>query len=172
MNDPYFNQEKKRSVEFIEPDQTLKSKVGYGGLDKTILEQAQKLIEDNTVDFVPEGMRYITALQESIKIAKQQRHKHSIDSLIAIIANPAMSLKANGGMFGYPLITQISNLLIHFIEVTNDLDNDFFNVIDGFAIALNAVLIGGVTDDSETTKGQDLYIALEDACKRYFEKTK
>jgi hypothetical protein len=164
----YFDQTKKRSAEFIKPNQSLKLAIGHGGLDTAILEQAQKVIDDNTIDFMPIATRQLSALQECIKIAKTQKNKHDTNSLIAIIVNPAMQLKANGGMFGYPIVTKISGLLIHFMEVVNDLDDNVFDLLNGFVTSLNAVIIGGIRNGD--SGGDQLFNAINDACQRYLNK--
>ena len=49
---------------------TLKAKVGSGGLSEDILNKAQALLENNTVDFQPLAEMYLTALMKGIDIAK------------------------------------------------------------------------------------------------------
>lgn len=167
-----FDQKKQRDIELITADATLKNKVGHGGLSQNILKQAQKVIDENTIDFTPIAMRDLTTLQESLKIVKRQKDKHEIDSLVAVLGAPVMQLKANGSMFGYPLISKIASLLIRFLETINTLDNDTFDVLSGFLTSFNAVLIGNIRIDDETGAGDDLYNALEDACQRYLNKVK
>lgn len=167
----YFQQNRKRHAEFIQVPKDLKEKVGSGGLDRKIIQAAQKIIEKNDVDFVPMALRHLSALREGLRLIKTQRNRFEIDGLLATISQPAIQLKSNGAMFGYSLITKISNLLIHFIEVLEKIDDDAIEVIDGFVTALNAVIIG----EMEGLGGEDgkhLYEALEDACQRYFQKNK
>ncbi len=171
MNTP-FTQEKQRNIQLIQPDENLKNKVGHGGLNQKILEKAQTIIDENTIDFIPIAMRYLSTLQETIKIAKSQRDKHETDSLIAVLGIPVMQLKANGSMFGYPLITKIAALMIRFLETVDTLNNDTFDVLSGFLTSFNAVLIGNIRMDDTTGAGDDLYNALEDACQRHLNKVK
>lgn len=170
MNDSTFSQEKKRDIELIQPDKSLKHKVGHGGLSHQILEKAQKVIEETTVDFLPVGMRHLTALQEALKIVKSQKDKHETDSLVAVLGQPLMQLKANGGMFGYPLVSKISSLMIQFLETIEHFDDDTFDLLNGFVTSLNAALIGNIHMEDETGSGNDLYNALEDACQRYLKR--
>lgn len=167
-----FTQEKQRDIQLIQPDSGLKNKVGHGGLNQNILEKAQKIIDENTIDFMPIAMRDLSTLQETLKIVKSQQDKHETDSLVAVLGIPVMQLKANGSMFGYPLITKISSLMIRFLETVDTLDNDTFDVIAGFLTSYNAVLIGNIRLDDATGAGDDLYNALEDACQRHLNKIK
>ncbi|PCI01927.1 MAG: hypothetical protein COB76_00015 [Alphaproteobacteria bacterium] len=168
-DDPYFDQSRKRSVEFIQVPNDLKDKVGSGGLDQKIIEAAQKIIEKNDVDFVPQAQRHLSALREGLRLARTQRDKFEIDGLLATIAQPTILLKSNGAMFGYPLVTKITDLMIRFIEVLEDLDDDALDVVQGFSSALNAVIVGEMRGFGGED-GKQLYQALEDACQRYFEK--
>lgn len=170
-NDPHFNQPKQRSAEFLKPDNVLKKKVGDGGLDETILQKAQELLDKNDIDFTAQGQRYLTALKEGIRLAETQRSRFDTNTLLATIIQPGMQMKANGTMFGYPLVTKIADLMIRFTEVINELDNDALEIFSGFRTALNAVILGQIRGDGGQ-EGQDLYNALNDACQRYFDKNK
>lgn len=169
--DPHFNQPVKRPVEFFNPENVLKRKVGSGGLDETVLQKAQELLESSDFDFTVQGQRYLMSLREGIRMAETQRHRFEMESLLATITHPAMQLKANGAMFGYPLVTHIADLMIRFIEVLDELDQDALDIFNGFRTAFNAVIIGHIKGDGGQ-QGQDLYTALQDACQRYFDKKK
>jgi len=169
--DPFFEQKRKRSAEFIPVPNDLKDKVGTGGLDQTIIERAQAIIDNNSFDFTPEAQRQLSALREGIRMCQTQRDRFDTDGLIAIIAQPAMQLKANGTTFGFPIVTKISDLLIRFIEVLNEIDDDAINVMSGFITALNAVIVGQIKGYGGK-EGAGLYDALEQACQRYFDKQK
>jgi len=170
-SDPHFNRPVKRPVEFFNPENILKRKVGSGGLDETILQRAQELLETNTVDFTAQGQRYLMSLREGIRMAETQSNRFEAEILLTTIIHPAIQLKANGTMFGYPLLTRIADLMIRFIEVLDDLDQDVLDIFDGFRVAFNAVIIGHIKGDGGQ-EGKDLYTALHDACQRYFDKKK
>ena len=170
-SDTHFNQPKKRDAEFIKVPNDIQNKVGRGGLSQTILDKAQDIIEKNSFDFVPEAQRQLTALREGMRMIQSQRQRFETDSLVAIISQPAIQLKSNGTTFGYPLVTKIAMLLIRFIEALNDIDDDAVDVIDGFNTALNAVIVGQMKGDGGED-GAALYDALEQACQRYFDKSK
>lgn len=166
----HYKQERKRNAEFITPPNILKQKVGFGGLHNDILDKAQSLLENHAIDFRPLGEIYLESLSNGIKYClRADLSQDDNEALIATMLYPAMQLKANGGMFHYPLITTISDKLIHFLEVIDVPDRDVVEIVTAFHTALRAILIGQVKGDGGQY-GNDLQKALEDACFRYFEK--
>ncbi len=59
----HFHQKRRRDVEFIKPANTLKAKVGYGGLSADILIKAQALLENSAVDFQPLAELYLATMR-------------------------------------------------------------------------------------------------------------
>ena len=165
----HFNQEKRRDAEFIKPPNTLKAKVGSGGISEEILEKAQALLENNSVDFQPLAEMYLSSLMRGIETANTQTQQQEIETLIAGMLYPAMQLKANGGMFHYPLVTSISDKLVQFLEVIEEPDIDAVEIVLAFHTTIRAVVLGKITGDGGS-HGQDLIDALDQACLRYFER--
>jgi hypothetical protein len=164
----HFNQKPRRKAEFIKPLNTLKTKVGYGGLSDDILTKAEILLENNTVDFQPLAEMYLATMMRGIEHAKSRPRGADDESLIAGILYPAMQLKANGGMFSYQLVTRIGDKLIQFLEVIASPDKDAIEIVLAFHTTIRAVLIGRITGDGGK-HADELMQALEEACVRYFE---
>jgi hypothetical protein len=82
---------------------------------------------------------------------------------------PAMQLKANGGMFHYPLVTSLADKLIQFLEVIAEADIAAIEIVLAFFTAIRAVVMGRITG-SGGLQGAELQQALEEACQRYFTK--
>jgi hypothetical protein len=165
-----YPQDPRRRAEFIFPTATLKNKVGSGGLDDSIIQKAQRVIEETTDDFVPMGQRYLNALQEGINMTIKERGKLDDEFLLSSILYPAMQLKANGAMFGFPLVTSISARLIRFLEQLKGPDAHALQVVTGFVQSLQAVLLMGEKDKHISAHADEIYEALDQACLRYFEK--
>jgi len=166
----HFDQEPKRNAEYIKPPNTLKAKVGSGGLSDSILEKAQLLLENNSVDFQPLAEMYLGSLMRGIDEANANCDKDIDPEItIATMLYPAMQLKANGGMFHYPLITVISDKLVQFLEVLEDADIDAIEIVLAFHTTIRAVVLGKITGDGGR-HGQELIDALDQACMRYFER--
>lgn len=165
----HYNQVPKRKAEFITPPNNLKAKVGSGGLSDDIIEKAQALLENNTVDFLPLGEMYLQNLMKAIEYSKDAHIDEDHEHLITSMLYPAMQLKANGGMFHYPLVTQIADKLIQYLEVIEAADIEALEIVMAFHTTIRAVILGRITGDGGK-HGEELIDALDKACLRYFEK--
>lgn len=165
----HYNQVPKRKAEFITPPNNLKAKVGSGGLSDDIIDKAQALLENNTVDFLPLGEMYLQSLMKAIEYCKDAHIDEDPEHLITSMLYPAMQLKANGGMFHYPLVTQIADKLIQYLEVIETPDIEAVEIVMAFHTTIRAVILGRITGDGGK-HGEELISALDDACIRYFDK--
>lgn len=165
----HYNRTPRRKAEFIKPPNTLKQKVGNGGLSDEILTKAQKLLEENTVDFRPLANMYLMSLMNGIEMAKGYSHADDTEQVIASMLYPAMQLKANGGMFRYNLVTKIADKMIQFLEVIEEPDIEAVEIVLAFHTTLEAVIQSQITGDGGQN-GTELLTALTDACMRYFDK--
>src|SRR5688572_16550192 len=111
-----------KKVDFITPPNTLKLKVGEGGIPAYVLKQCQSYLESNPVDFTPYGHRYLGQLKE-IK-TRTDRGNIDLDSIRDDLANIVMQLKSNGSMFHYQLVSMTSDVMLRFLEYAKNLDQD------------------------------------------------
>jgi hypothetical protein len=167
----HFSQKPRRSAEFIKPPNMLKTKVGTGGLSEEILNRAQDLLENNTVDFQPLAEMYLGTLLKGIELAKEADPDEDQEYVISRMLYPAMQLKANGGMFHYQLVTRIADKLIQFLEVIETADVEAIEIVLAYHTTIRAVVMGRVSGDGGR-HGTELMRALNDACMRYFDKYK
>ena len=165
----HYNQPRRRKAEFIKPPNTLKQKVGHGGLSDNILDKAQKLLEENTHDFEPLAILYLNTLMNGIEMAKGISPSDDKEEIIASMLYPSMQLKANGGMFHYSLVSIIADKLIQFLEVIEYPDIEAVEIVLAYHTTITAVIQGKILGDGGK-QGQDLLDALTDACMRYFDK--
>jgi hypothetical protein len=164
----HFHQRPRRKAEFIQPLNTLRTKVGYGGLTEDILNKAQALVENSSVDFPSMAEMYLATLMRRIDNASNPAPGENSEVLIGRLILPAMQLKANGGMFRYPLVTRMSDKLVQFLEVIAEPDRDALEIVRAFHATIRAVLLGRISGDGGK-HGADLMEALEAACLRYVE---
>ncbi len=165
----HYNQKLRRRAEFIKLPNLLKKKVGSGGLSEEILERAEKLLENNTVDFMPLGEMYLATLMKGVELAKNAGTGDDHEYIISTMLYPAMQLKANGGMFHYPLVTRVADKLIQFLEVIEHPDIEAIEIVLAFHTSIRAIVLGRVTGQGGKY-GTELLGALNAACMRYFEK--
>lgn len=149
----------------VKPENTLKKKVGNGGFDEKILVNAQKVIEENTIDFKPMALDFLNQLDGIFVDIKEEK----IDENAAHdqIMYPLMQLKAQGALFHYPLITKISYIVVDFLENVSGVDKDALEIVKAYKQSIFAVLSLKIqTDDNKI--GKELCDALVDACNRYY----
>lgn len=168
-DEKHYSQKPRRNAEFIKPPNMLKTKVGSGGLGDEILDRAQDLLENNTVDFQPLAEMYLSTLMKGIELAKEADPDDDQEYVISRMLYPGMQLKANGGMFHYPLVTRIADKLIQFLEVIEHADIEAIEIVMAFHTTIRAVVMGRVSGDGGK-HGAELMRALNDACMRYFDK--
>ncbi len=167
--DQHYKMNPRRNAEFFNPPNTLKIKVGYGGLSEDILNKAEALLQNNSMEFLPLAEMYLDALMKGIEQARTPPEGMNNDAIIAGILFPGMQLKANGGMFHYDLVTQIADRFIQFMEVIEYVDTDALEIILAFHTTIRAILLARIKGDGGK-RGKDLLDALVSACYRYLEK--
>jgi len=168
-NPKHFNQEQRRQAEFITPPNLIKRKVGSGGLSDEILEHAQKLLEDNAVDFLPLAEIYLTNLNDGINLCQNPTAEMTDEYLISTLIYPAIQLRSNGSMFNYPLITAMADKMIHFLEVIDKPNDKVIEIIIAFYATIKMVAQARIQGEGGA-KGRSLVKALDGACQRYFER--
>ncbi len=164
----HFDQKPRRQAEFMRPVPELKEKVGSGGLGDDILRRAESILENNTTDFSPLAEMYITTLTKALDNARNaipSREYH--EYAITVMIYPAMQLKANGGMFRFPLVTLLADKMVQFLEVIDTIDIDVIDLTEAFIITIRAVMASQIRDNKHP-QGQELLSALDGACRRYF----
>lgn len=154
-----------RRAELISPPNRLKEKVGSGGIDEKVLSKAQELLEKNTIHFEPIANMLLDLLSEAIADAKSDATKGE-EALNAMIY-PAMQLKAQGSMFHYPLVSDISHILVNFLETVEDVNREVLDIVVAHKMSLKAVLASHLKGDGGKT-GKELREALMEACGRYY----
>ncbi|PZQ43477.1 MAG: hypothetical protein DI551_12090 [Micavibrio aeruginosavorus] len=152
---------------FTEPDNTLKQKVGEGGIPAYLIKKCQDFLESNPVDFTPYAQRF---LQDMEDIARQiEKEDVEPAAALARIVNIIMQLKSNGSMFHYQLLSMTSDVMLRFLENVKGLDQDFLDILAVYTrivgIILNKRLNG--------TGGREGYLLTQElhgACLRYYSK--
>lgn len=159
----------KKYARFIKPPNILKEKVGSGGLSKNILEKAQQLLDENSIDFEPIAQQYMGALQVALNEAEQKGGKDQDETLLENMIKPIMQMKANGGMFKYTLVSRISDGIVLFLEHLDRIDADVLEILQAYQTTITAILHGRIQGDGGE-KGDALAMAISDACARYNKK--
>ena len=165
MAEEFQDQKKVRKAQSVVPRNKLKEKAGSGGVDDKVVARAQGLIEHNNIDFTPLAFELVGTLQKTIKEA--QSGAITGEDAISAILYPAMQLRAQGGMFHYPLITDISDILINFMETVTVIDKEVLEIVEAHKKSIRHVLTKKMRGDGGMV-GKELCSALMDSCKRYY----
>lgn len=144
----------------------MKAKAGSGGLEDWIMADAQKKMEAQAEDFTPIANEQIQALEDAI--TKTISGELSGEEMVEALIYPAMQLKAQGTMFKYPVITEICNTLVNFLDTLGeDIDDDALDVLTAHQKSISAILHHKLSGNGGDA-GHALRNALLDVCTRYY----
>ena len=156
---------------FIEPPNALKIKVGHGGIPPELLKKSQEFIESNPMRFEPYAEEYLNEIENNITKLGTHPSLKSDPRFLDEFAQPIMGLKANGGMFKYPLVSMIADVALQFLDRIDEVNPDGLEIIrahnKSISLIINAELTGYAGPE-----GQKITEELQEACNRYFKKHK
>lgn len=154
-------------VKLVVPENTLKKKVGNGGFDQVALQRAQHMIENNTVDFRPMALELSKELDTVIGTVRATTFNDP--EHMGALMYPVMQLRAQGGLFHYPLITKTSHIIIDFLENIPGLDAVVIEITDAYCKSIK-VIVANQLKDENSNDGKALCDALSGVCNRYYKR--
>jgi|GEM_PF-503224 len=161
----------KPNVRRIRASPLLKAKVGTGTIDAKKIERAQKVIDHNDVDFTSYALVFLNKIQAATIDYRKggAADRESLARRRAELAHLVMQIKANAGMFGYPLLSMLAERLLTFLESIEAVDDDVVAIVEACHTTFNLIIANRLKGDSGTY-GQELSTELRDAIMRYFTK--
>jgi hypothetical protein len=164
--DTFKDQPKLRHAEFINPPNILKKKVGSGGIDAAVLVKAQKVIDTNKTDFKPIAIELLEILDKGIEHAGSGSLKG--EAAIEAMLYPAAQLKAQGAMFRFPLVSDVSDILVSFLEtITVPPSPEVLEIVTAHKMAISVIISNDIASEMHP-HGKELKTSLLDACARYY----
>lgn len=154
---------------FIEPPNTLKVKVGHGGIPPELLKKSQDYIESSIADFSPYAQKFLDEINGYIKQLKENKDLRTDRQFINKMAQPIMNLKANGGMFKYPLVSMIADVGLQFIDRAGELNEDGIEILRAHNGSISLILANRLKGYAGP-EGNKITEELREACNRYFKK--
>lgn len=148
----------------IKPPNHIKEKIGSGGLDSRVLERAQQAIDNNTIDFRPIAQELINDLSSALEAARSGALKG--EAAIEAMIYPAMQIKAQGTMLHYMLATDVSDILVNFLENIKDTNDDLLEIVEAHKKTLTLIIVKEIKSSTGPVADQ-FKKALSDACTRY-----
>lgn len=149
----------------------LKQKIGSGPLDPKIVEQAQKAIDENKVDFTPLGMEFLDQLQKNLDEVSKTLDAKSTKKQKQLLTEPVMELKANATIFHYSLIGNLASIMLSFLESIDKLDEDAISIVQAHHTTLHAIVQNKMKGDGGEN-GKVFMKELKQVCARYYSKKK
>ncbi len=153
-----------KAIQRIKANTGLKIKAGSGTVSDGTVEKAQKVINNNKIDFIPIATNFIIQLSESIEQAKaeQKPGRRSIERII----HPIMQIKANARIFKHEILGDVADIILDFLEKINDVDEFVIQIADANQKTLRHLVSGKQKEELE--KDSDSLIKeLEGAFSRY-----
>ncbi len=163
--------EKKKKPRFIKPPNKLKAKVGGGGFDEKLVVKSQEHIDKPKMDFLPYAQKFLQDF--SALVEEASKSEENFRTLREKLVRPVMQLKANGGMFQYPLITEVADIALQFLEDINldNINSETFEILRAHENALKMIVSRNLKGD-DRPEGAILLKELNRASERYFSKYK
>ncbi len=156
----------KRSAKVIKASKALQMKVGTGTIDDQVLEKAQKLMDENKIDFAPLAKEHVSALVEAIQDAESKEPNGYENVDLASFSTPIMNLKGNAGSFHYQLIGDISGAVLSLLEHADRMDKkllEIMQVLHKTILLIMAQELKGLGGK----EGKQLNIAFQELCTSY-----
>jgi hypothetical protein len=154
-------------VEVIKPSFKLKRKVGPAAgttFNAKVIEKAEKSIASMSGDYLKKVSIDISGLRSLTEQA--QGGKQDCRSVLEKIANQAREIKGQGGTFGFPLLTRISDSLYQFTNPMTTLNQKRATVISAHLDAMLLVVSQQIKGDGGVL-GQELCKSLDTAIEKF-----
>jgi hypothetical protein len=158
-----------KKAKVIKASTLLQAKIGRGPLDENTIKRCQEVLDKNEIDFAPLADSYLTRLLGVIKKAESG----ALDKTAAIQAmiEPVMQLKAHAAIFRYPLVGNLANIMMGFLESIGELDENVIKIVEAHHQTLRSIIMKEMKGDGGEA-GKMLEKELMQACNRYHAKKK
>lgn len=154
----------------IRADKSLRSRIGVNTKISTEqIDKAQDIIDNPRVDFEEYAYRYLSKIEKIIDVARQESYMHYDE--YEKITVPLTQIKGQAGMFGNPLASEISAMVLKFLEHYQRLDDDMLDILNVYCRMIRASYTKSLLH-IETPGGRILIGELTHAMQRYKDKFK
>ena len=154
----------KQKASIIKASYRLMQKVGMGPIPQNLVDECEKFIRTNRIDFLPWALACMRDLNDALlrSIAMDSFDEKLRQDMIT----PIMQLKASGTMFQNEPLTQLAGAMLHFLETIPALTRDVMDIVKANEAVLTAFLRDPHPNDMNEGK-QRLILELKQACNRY-----
>ena len=152
------------NVRIIRATNLLRSKIGTGKISPEVIQECQKVIEENDIDFSPLAREFLDSLAQTIRLTRAR--EISEQQAVERMAGCVMQLKANAAVFHYRLVGNLAQVMLGFLESLTHIDDNALEIVDAHHKTLNAIIAKQMKGDGGK-HGQELQQELIQACERY-----
>ena len=152
-------------MKYSNPPNSLKEKVGSGGIPAERIERAETVIAESKAEFS-------TYIQQAVKDLAQVSTISLDDDIWAEredYTKIVMSMKAHGKMFGYPLVTALSYEVLQVLDVCEKFNADMLDILLAYKQSLKLIADNKMVQ-MNADGAKDIVEALCAACGRYLQK--
>lgn len=161
--------EKTEDAKVIKASLELQQKVGTGSIDEHRVQKAQKVINENKVDFAPIAKPHLDEMKVLISDISKSRGDKSDREILQALMTPTMNIKANAATFNYPLISGLTGTVLTFLEDVKRFDKKVLQIVDLLHKTILLVMARKMTGDGGT-EGKALQLAFQDLCHKFIKK--
>ena len=155
-------------VKVYKASRSLQGKVGTGSVSKDTMQNVQRKVEEKTGNFEPMALEFLDQLSKAVDQAKGNKEE-DMKVIYDRVANPVMQLKANAAMFGYPLIGDLANIMLSFLESLSEIDDQIIQIIEANQKTWKVIIAKQMKGDGGQY-GEALRSELQGVCERYLKK--
>lgn len=159
----------RQEAKVIKASLALQKKVGQGSIEAHKIENAQKVISENKVEFGPLAKPHLDELRALITAISQSRDDKSDREVLQALMAPTMNIKANAATFNYPLISGLTGIVLNFLEDVKRYDKKVLQIVDLLHKTILLVLARKMTGDGGA-QGKALQLAFQDLCLKFTKK--
>lgn len=166
FDNSFRRQPKLRTARIVTPINVLKQKIGSGGLDAATIAKAEQTLENNTIDFKPIATDLLKEMDASIESARKSKIED--EALVEALIYPAAQFLALGSVFHYPIISDISDNLVGFLEtIATPPSEETLEIVTAHRMAISVALNNNMTG-KHPPQGAELKHSLVEVCQRYY----
>ncbi len=149
----------------IKASRELQNKVGIGTIDEKKVNAAQGVMDNNKVDFGPLARPDLDRLQQAIDAARTDSGQDD-KAVMQSLKTPIMNLKANAGSFNYSFVSQLTGMVLLFLEGIEKPDRKVIQIADILHKTLLLALAYQMSGDGGAN-GKVLLKTFEEVCRKY-----
>jgi len=155
-----------KKVHIVKASRLLQAKVGYGKINPRKIEACQKRMDTlcRTIDFSPVLTEYLEKLESCIATIEAEQTESQ--ALRENLTNIVMQLKANAGMFGHELLSQLAATMLTFVETVKRIDRDVLDILRAHQQTILVIL--KMTAQDRHLYANRIHGELVNACNRYY----